>query len=409
MNKKPRVLVISQHFFPESFRITDIVRSWVKAGAEVDVLCGFPNYPDGVWYDGYTKDSPCEEWINGAHVFRAKEHPRTNNTWKNIFLNYVSWPMHAAKRLKDLPGGYDGIFCFNTSPVLMAYPAIKASKIFNAPLTIYVLDIWPENLYTVLPIKSKVLRKIATEISNHIYKKANKLIAPSTSLSKTLDKRLGLDSESIYTIYQFAEDFYASPIHDESLHEKFSEDFLIVFTGNLSPAQGLDNVLAAYADSLPDLKKSSRILIVGSGMSKESLQKICKKLNIEKYVTFYGRVNPEDIPKFTELADAVLVSYASNKELELTIPAKMGSSLASGKPIIGVVGGDSADLLNSFHCGLVANPSNRSDITQKLTDLINASDEVLDIWGSNSHICYQKHFQSDMASQLLLDICLGNK
>lgn len=402
MSKKPRILVVSQHFYPESFRITNIVKAWVESGIDVDVLCGFPNYPDGIWYEGYTGDSPCEEWIDGAHVFRAKEHPRFNNSWKNIFLNYVSWPLYATKRLKDLPGNYDGIFCFNTSPVLMAHPAIKASKRFGAPLTIYVLDIWPENLYTVLPVKSKLMRAVANAVSNRIYAKADKLVAPSDSLAGRLEERLGLDAGSVEVVYQFAEPFYAVPQYDKALHESFPEDFLMVYTGNLSPAQGLDRVLRAYASSLPQLEKDSRLIIVGGGMSKEVLQQICSDLGLDNHVTFYGRIEPEEVPRFTELADAILVSYAPSKELELTIPAKMGSSLAAGKPILGVVGGDSARLLEDYDCGVVANPAELASISHAMESIIAAPKEELNNWGVNSSRCYRKLFASEIAISDLL-------
>ena len=109
-----RILVVTQHFWPENFRINDIVEGFVQDGLSVDVLCGLPNYPKGEWFDGYSADGPFEEVYKGARVFRAREIPRKGNTGKTIFLNYVSWPLYAAGALKRLPGGYDAVFCFNT-------------------------------------------------------------------------------------------------------------------------------------------------------------------------------------------------------------------------------------------------------------------------------------------------------
>ena len=169
-----RILVVTQHFYPENFRINDIVSGFVEDGYEVDVLCGLPNYPEGEWFPGYTEKGPFEETFEKANVFRAKEIPRKGNTSIRIFLNYVSWPIRAFFRVSSLPGRYDSVFCYNTSPVLMIIPAIRASKKFKAPLVVYVLDIWPENLYTVLPISSKWLKNIASRISDMLYSKADR-------------------------------------------------------------------------------------------------------------------------------------------------------------------------------------------------------------------------------------------
>ena len=161
-----RLLVVTQHFWPESFRINDIVQGMIADGIQVDVLCGLPNYPKGEWFDGYRYTGPRREEWNGARVFRAGEVRRKGNTSLRIFLNYVSWPFLALFNLWRLPGGYDGILCYNTSPVLMSFPALVYGKLHRIPVTNYVLDIWPENLYSVLPVKSRFWQKIATAVSD---------------------------------------------------------------------------------------------------------------------------------------------------------------------------------------------------------------------------------------------------
>src|SRR5699024_1186359 len=135
-----RILVVTQHFWPENFRINDIVEGYLEDGLSVDVLCGLPNYPKGEWFDGYSARGPWEETYHGARVFRAREWPRKGNTSVNIFLNYISWPLYAAAALHRLPGGYDAVFCFNTSPVLMCWPAVRYARKHHIPFTNYVLD-----------------------------------------------------------------------------------------------------------------------------------------------------------------------------------------------------------------------------------------------------------------------------
>ena len=135
MPSQKKILVVTQHFWPENFRINDIVEGFLQDGIAVDVLCGLPNYPKGEWFPGYSAAGPFEEEWHGARLYRCKEVPRRGNTSVNIFLNYVSWPWYAAHALHRLPGRYDAVFCFNTSPVLMCWPAIRYAKKHHIPFT----------------------------------------------------------------------------------------------------------------------------------------------------------------------------------------------------------------------------------------------------------------------------------
>ena len=193
MPSQKKILVVTQHFWPENFRINDIVEGFLQDGIAVDVLCGLPNYPKGEWFPGYSAAGPFEEKWHGACLYRCKEVPRRGNTSVNIFLNYVSWPWYAAHALHRLPGGYDAVFCFNTSPVLMCWPAIRYAKKHHIPFTNYVLDLWPENLYSVLPVKNRFMRWVAQSVSDSLYRRCDRLIAMSGPLQERLCARTGLD------------------------------------------------------------------------------------------------------------------------------------------------------------------------------------------------------------------------
>ena len=145
-----RILVVTQHFWPEAFRVNDLVEGFVQDGLAVDVLCGLPNYPAGEWFAGYRYSGPRKESYKGAAVYRGGEVRRKGNGGLRIFLNYVSWPFFALFNLWRLPGGYSAVLCYNTSPVLMSFPALVYAKLHRVPFTNYVLDLWPENLYLSL-------------------------------------------------------------------------------------------------------------------------------------------------------------------------------------------------------------------------------------------------------------------
>lgn len=334
-----RILVVTQHFWPENFRINDIVEGFLQDGIAVDVLCGLPNYPKGEWFPGYSAAGPFEEEWHGARLYRCKEVPRRGNTSVNIFLNYVSWPWYAAHALHRLPGGYDAVFCFNTSPVLMCWPAIRYAKKHHISFTNYVLDIWPENLYSVLNVKNKALRAIAQGVSDALYKKADRLIAMSEPLQQRLCQRTGMPPQKIAVIPQYCEDFYAVPQPDASLQAQFGGRFNLVFTGTFTPAQSLETVITAVQDARSRGADMLHLLLVGDGMSRAALEAKVKELHAEDAVTFYGSVPATDIPKFTALADALIVCLSDSPDLGLTVPAKVASYMAAGKPVLASMDG----------------------------------------------------------------------
>lgn len=339
MPSQKKILVVTQHFWPENFRINDIVEGFLQDGIAVDVLCGLPNYPKGEWFPGYNAAGPFEEEWHGARLYRCKEVPRRGNTSVNIFLNYVSWPWYAAHALHRLPGGYDAVFCFNTSPVLMCWPAIRYAKKHHIPFTNYVLDIWPENLYSVLNVKNKALRAIAQGVSDALYKKADRLIAMSEPLQQRLCQRTGMPPQKIAVIPQYCEDFYAVPQPDAALQAQFGGRFNLVFTGTFTPAQSLETVITAVQDARSRGADMLHLLLVGDGMSRAALKAKVKELHAEDAVTFYGSVPATDIPKFTALADALIVCLSDSPDLGLTVPAKVASYMAAGKPVLASMDG----------------------------------------------------------------------
>lgn len=388
-----RILVVTQHFWPENFRINDIVEGFLQDGLEVDVLCGLPNYPKGEWFDGYGPQGPWEEHYGSAQVFRAKEWPRKGNTSLNIFLNYVSWPLYAAAALDRLPGGYDAVFCFNTSPVLMCWPAIRYARKHKIPFTSYVLDLWPENLYSVLPVSNKLLRRIAQGVSDHLYKQADRLIAMSEPLQQRLCERTGKPKSAVAAIPQYCEDFYAVPQHDAALEERFAGRFNLVFTGTFTPAQSLDMVLRAVLEARAAGAENLHLLLVGDGMSRESLQTLAQELHAEAAVTFYGSVPAKEVPKFTALADALLISLSDSPDLGLTVPGKLASYMAAGKPILASMNGAGFAAVQQSGGGLVSPACDQHALAENMLRLTTMTETDRAALGAKAKEYYLAHYR----------------
>ena len=373
----------------------------------MDVLCGLPNYPKGEWFDGYDAHGPLEETHGGAHLYRAREIPRKGNAGLRIFLNYVSWPLHARLALKRLPGSYDAVFCFNTSPVLMSWPAAVYAKKHHVPFTNYVLDIWPENLYSVLPIRNKALRAIAKAVSDRLYRRADKLIAMSEPLQARLIERTGKPSEKVAVIPQYCEDFYAVSQPDEALQRQFGGRFNLVFTGTFTPAQSLETVIGAVKTAREQGADALHLLLVGDGMSRDALVALVKELGAEAYVTFYGSVPATDIPRFTTLADALIVSLSDSPDLGLTVPAKVASYMAAGKPVLASMDGAGYEAIRAAGCGFAAHACDAAALAQNLLTLCSMPSGDRAAMGQKAKEYYLAHYRRDILLRRLENFILG--
>lgn len=399
-----KILVVTQHFYPESFRVNDLVKGFVEDGYSVDVLCGLPNYPSGEWEDGYGYFGHREDKYCGANVFRCLEIRRKNNSSLRIFLNYVSWPFFASLRALFMKKNYDAVFCYNTSPVLMVLPAIVASKRNRCRLVTYVLDIWPENLYTVLDVKSSVLRSVATKVSDALYASCDCLISLSGPLDSVLRSRLGKRGKipSMVVAPQHCETFYENTIEDESLVDNFSRYNTLVFAGNISPAQGLETVFDALRIAIFDKGvKDLHLLVVGDGMSRNDLEEYASEIGLNNFVTFWGRVEPTEIPKFSFVAKAMVAPFSASPELELTIPAKVASCMASAKPLLGVMNGAGADVIAEAGCGLVSKPGDSKALADNIVKLCGMTDMQRRDMGNKGFAYYEEHFSRRTALDVL--------
>lgn len=264
-----RILVVSQHFWPESFRINDICDSFVERGYEVDVLCGIPNYPAGQFFDGYGLTKNRRQMNKGIRIRRCFEIKRGKNSNLRIFLNYISFPISSLFSIPYLTRQhYDKIFLYETSPVMMSLAGILLGKIKKIESTMYVLDLWPENLYTVLKINNRLLRKLNYAISTWHYSATDKLIANSQKLQSILLDRTGKDYSNVTYIPQFCEKIYETTVADKELAAHFSKTFNLVFTGNISPAQSFETVIGAAKILINKGFTDLSWVIVGDGMSR---------------------------------------------------------------------------------------------------------------------------------------------
>jgi len=401
---KKRILVVSQHYWPESFRITDIVDGFIEKGYDVEVLCGIPNYPAGQFFDGYGFFRNRRQITeNGAKVRRCFEIKRGNNSNIRIFLNYISFPISSIFSLPYLMRQeYDKIFLFNTSPVMMSLAGVLLGRIKKIETTMYVLDLWPENLYSVIKVKNKLLRAWASNVSNWYYRKTDKLIANAQKLRTLLLERTGKDENKITYIPQFCEKVFEDVIVYEELVSKFYNSFNLVFTGNISPAQSFETVISAAKILKEKGYTDIKWIVIGDGMSKQWLVSEVEKEGLSDVFEFIGRVPIEEIPKYTYIADGLFACLNKSELLDCTLPAKIFSYYAAERPVILAMDGEIQQIVRESGAGFAIDSEDSGAFSEAVIELYNTTVEERASMGRAAKDYYFEHFERNKNMEKLI-------
>lgn len=344
-----KILVFSQYFYPENFRVNTLCRELAGRGHDVTVVTGYPQYPYGKIYDGFGFDIPYETQWNGVRICRVKVHPRGSNLL-GMLRNTVDYVAEANRWVKQCQEKYDAVYVFEVSPVTVGMPAVSYKKKFGTPIFFNLQDLWPENVEEVLGIRFAPLTWLINRIVDRIYEGSDKILCASNGFADNLRRR-GVPEGKIVFWPQFCMD---PELEQAQRPECYSQDtFNIVFAGNLGDAQGLDLMVEAARE----LKGSSiRWYLVGDGRAKARLEQKVKDCGVEREVTFVGRVSEKEADRYVHFADCAYLSFKDNKIFNMTLPAKLQTYLACGTPILAAAGGESARLVGDNGIGFVCQP-----------------------------------------------------
>lgn len=380
-----RILVVCQYYYPEPFRVNDICEEMVKRGHEVTVVTGEPNYPEGQIYKGYENHAHADEVINGVIVHRCPIIPRKTGTLYRL-LNYFSYPRKAKKYIKKLTASdgqpFDVIFVNQLSPVMMAEPAIEYKKRYGVPVIMYCLDLWPESLVAGGVSRGSLIYKVFHRISKRVYRGVDRILVTSRMFRSYLEEQFGVDDSVIDYLPQYAEGLFEKlPLKDNT----DTTDF--VFAGNIGEIQSVETIVKA-AEKFKD--DSLHFHIVGSGTDLERLQGMAEGLD---NVTFYGRRPLEEMPEFYAKADAMLVTLKADPVLSLTLPGKVQSYMAVGKPIIGAIDGETVEVIKAAKCGYCGKADDVEGLVKNIRLFMENKEK--EQMGLNARAFYEKYFEQN--------------
>lgn len=384
------ILVFCQYYYPEPFRISDICEELVKRGHSITVVTGEPNYPEGEVYKGYENHIIQKETINGVKIIRCPIIPRKKGVAYRL-LNYFSYPYHAKKIVrKGLPHDsgkpFDIAFVNQLSPVMMAEPALLYKRKYGVPVALYCLDLWPESLVAGGIGRTSPVFKVFHAISKKIYTKADRIMVSSRGFCSYLAKEFGISAEMMEYLPQYAEDSFSYI----GKNDKKDNVINLLFAGNIGAAQSVQTILEA-AEKL----KGEPVLfhIVGGGVELESLKELAEKKALEN-VRFYGRRPVEDMPDFYDMADAMLVTLKDDPALSQTLPGKVQSYMAAGKPVIGAISGETKAVIDDAACGFCGPAEDSGELAKNIKKFIDYEEK--EELGKQAKNYYNMYFKKEV-------------
>ena len=391
-----RLLVVTQYFWPETFRVNDLVEGLVARGHEVTVLTGRPNYPEGRIFAAYRRDPAAFSRFAGAEVLRVPLRPRGKGGLR-LVLNYASfvfwgcllgpWKLRGRR--------YDAIFFWETSPITSALPAILLRRLKRAPLVMWVLDLWPETLSAVGVVRSQSVLNMVGWLVAFIYRRCDLILAQSRAFFANIEKWSGNTSRIRYFPGWAEPLFTVDPesVTPASEMAALPRGFTVVFAGNIGEAQDFPAILDAFERlrSRPDI----RLVILGDGRAADHVRAEIARRGLGDTVVMLGQHPIERMPSFFRGADALLVSLKPDPIFAMTIPGKVQAYLASGIPLLGMLDGEGARVIAESGAGFACAAGDGAGLERIVARMADLSESQREAMGLSGRDYGRREFDRD--------------
>jgi glycosyltransferase involved in cell wall biosynthesis len=396
-----KILIISQYFWPEEFRVNDLALSLIEKGHEVSVLTGLPNYPKGIFFEGY-KFKFSIEYYKKIKIYRVPIVSRGNSSFR-LFLNYISFLISGIVFSLLHRKKYDSIFAVNFSPITSVIPAIIFKYLYGTKINLWVQDLWPESVSSTGKINSKIINKILNILVKFIYKSFDKIFIQSRGFVNSIVSK-GISDNKIIYLPNWAEDLY---LNKEKLDKNkyksiFSKSFFkIMFAGNIGEAQDFESILK----TISNLKENKNIqwIFVGDGSKKEWFANKIDELCLNDNVLLVDRMPVVEMPNLFLHADIMFASLKDEEIFSITIPSKIQSYMASGKPILSMISGETFNIIKDSNCGFFCNSGDFINLQENVLKAFNMSAQELRFRGLNGKKYYLKYFEKTIIIKKLLN------
>lgn len=400
-----RVLIYTNHFYPENFKVNEVSEMLSNDGLEVTVITGIPNYPDGKIAKGYGYFKNTTDVVKGVKVKRLWLIPRGSGSKLRLVINYLSY--FASCIFYTLYIGlfkkkYDVIFVHHTSPILIAISPIIYKWLRKPKMILWDLDMWPDTLVALDIIKSKKVILFLETLVKWIYKQYDKVLIGSNSFASKAKERVA--DYKIDYFPNWAEDVFTQKNQVQpNNNPQFPEGFSVMYAGNIGEAQDFGNVFNAMK-----ILKNEAInwLIVGDGRWLKQLKENVTQSGLSDKVTYYGNNPLQTMPYFFSKADVMFFSLQDKEIFSKTVPAKLQAYMASAKPIVGMISGEGNQIIKEAKCGLSVNSGDYIGFADAILEM-KTNKQLLLQYGQNGEAYYNKNYSKPSRKKQLSSIIKG--
>lgn len=388
-----KILIVGQHYWPESFRITEVAESLSRAGCTVTVLTGQPNYPTGKTFPGYSAARILRETKEGVGIYRVPQFPRGAGKAWQLISNYLSFVVFSLVLGPWLLRGlrFDAVLVYAPGPILQALPGILIGRIKGAAVCTWIQDLWPESLEVTGFVRNPRLLRAIAVLVRWVYRHNDLLLVQSQAFMAKVKPMAG----SVPVAYH--PNPGELPAAQSGLNEdtgiKLAAEFNILFAGNLGAAQALETILDA-AEITKDAH-GLRWVIVGSGRRAQWLADEIQRRQLTQ-VQLTGWVDPHKMPALLAQASVLLVTLNRSPIMSLTVPTKIQAYLAAGRPIIASIDGEGARVVTEAAAGLACPAQDALALAAAARDLLHRTPEALDRFGLAGRRYYETNFDPDV-------------
>ena len=398
-----KILVVSQYFWPENFRINDLVGEWTSRGHEVMVLTGRPNYPKGDIFPEYSKNPNSFASFKGAKVHRVPMLTRSRGSLR-LILNYISFVLGACVYGSFKLRNYrpDVIFVFEPSPVTVGLPAIWLGGLKRCPVVFWALDLWPETLAAIGVVRHPVVLGTVANLVRYIYRRCTLVLGQSKSFLPSLAHHCD-DPTKVRYFPSWAEDVFQVLVDEPAPEIPPAPGCTsILFAGNVGDAQDFPAILDA-ADRLKH-RADIRWLIVGDGRRSAWVADEILARGLNDRILLLGRFPVNRMPAFYAQADALLVTLKKDPIFSMTIPGKIQSYLSAGRPIIGMLDGEGADVIELAGAGMVCAAGDSAGLAQVIEQFAETTQEERFLMGEQGRAYAKAEFDRNTLVARSIDL-----